>query len=705
MVSVSKKNLVDPRLLIGNLVQVLPDQLYFACLNEDIGEHVAGQVLYISLHGKFHYEPFYEDFGPWNLSVLYRLCILVDNIVNSEHRRGRKVVMYCADNGRIDIEKVRVNAAYVMAAYLIIYHNYTADNAYLVIEAAQPPKFIGFRDAAMSHPSYFLHVHDVLRGVEKALQLGWLDFTDFDYLEYERYEKVENGDFNWIIPGKILSFCGPHRESRVEDGYPYHAPHVYFDYFNSHGISTIVRLNVKVYEAKDFTDAGFDHVDLFFVDGSTPSDEIVQKFIDVVDNAEGGVAVHCKAGLGRTGTLIACWMMKEYALTAAECMAWLRICRPGSVIGPQQGFLIEKQRFCWSLSKNNGVHMARKGRSGEKKNVTKLVNKVDGIKLAPRRDTSPSCSRTLPASFCDVRSRENCRPRPNILPVRRKDRRPGAVVPEGNSNDVDDETKLDEKGRSQGDRLLAIKARSQHEHQIDAPQLTTFGRSHRSTAPPLVLPSQAFLNKNREPITPPRSRTRSNNINNNHTNNINQGQNSPTYRSTRGVGNAATAAANAKTGNEVLQFSNSLLYKPSSAVFPSIASRRSDATRFSSPTTPIKPMTPTTTSAARLNPFRNHDVTSSPISRCTVSAARSDFMRSIFSMEASMTAKTNAQRKIQLARPRPYPPQGVRVELAANGNAYDLRPRVIREQGSPPGSQLPPNTDALLGNRRKKRST
>lgn len=47
------------------------------------------------------------------------------------------------------------------------------------------------------------------------------------------------------------------------------------------------------------------------------------------------------AGLGRTGTLIACYMMKHFKFTAAECIAWCRICRPGSIIGPQQNFLEE----------------------------------------------------------------------------------------------------------------------------------------------------------------------------------------------------------------------------------------------------------------------------------------------------------------------------------------------------------------------------
>lgn len=47
------------------------------------------------------------------------------------------------------------------------------------------------------------------------------------------------------------------------------------------------------------------------------------------------------AGLGRTGTLIGCYLMKRYCFTAAEAIGWIRICRPGSVIGPQQNFLQE----------------------------------------------------------------------------------------------------------------------------------------------------------------------------------------------------------------------------------------------------------------------------------------------------------------------------------------------------------------------------
>ena len=50
-----------------------------------------------------------------------------------------------------------------------------------------------------------------------------------------------------------------------------------------------------------------------------------------------------QAGLGRTGTLIALYLMKHHSFTALEAMGWLRLVRPGSVIGPQQHFLVERE--------------------------------------------------------------------------------------------------------------------------------------------------------------------------------------------------------------------------------------------------------------------------------------------------------------------------------------------------------------------------
>ena len=39
--------------------------------------------------------------------------------------------------------------------------------------------------------------------------------------------------------------------------------------------------------------------------------------------------------------------MKHYRMTAAETIGWMRICRPGTIIGPQQHFLEDIQQQMW----------------------------------------------------------------------------------------------------------------------------------------------------------------------------------------------------------------------------------------------------------------------------------------------------------------------------------------------------------------------
>ena len=89
-------------------------------------------------------------------------------------------------------------------------------------------------------------------------------------------------------------------------GYPVHAPESYIPYFLKHGVTCVVRLNKKIYDARRFKDAGFKHHDLFFVDGGVPSDDIVRRFVEIAENAGGAVAVHCKGQWLLALTCICC---------------------------------------------------------------------------------------------------------------------------------------------------------------------------------------------------------------------------------------------------------------------------------------------------------------------------------------------------------------------------------------------------------------
>jgi len=70
---------------------------------------------------------------------------------------------------------------------------------------------------------------------------------------------------------------------------------------------------------------------------------LVEKFLCESEKEPGAIAVHCKAGLGRTGTMISCYAMKHYKISGSSMIAWTRICRPGSVLGPQQQYLIQME--------------------------------------------------------------------------------------------------------------------------------------------------------------------------------------------------------------------------------------------------------------------------------------------------------------------------------------------------------------------------
>lgn len=323
---------MDESDVIISSTEIIKDRLYFATLKTGYKPKPTRNSKYFHIEDEIVYENFYFDFGPYHLCHLYQFC----NKLNEELEKNpkKKIVFYTSNN-----ETLRLNAAYLIGSYQVIYLDSSPAAVYKKLTDGADWSLLNFRDASGGPPLFDISLLDVLQGIKVAHDARFFDFDHFDAEQYLFYEKVENGDLNWIIPGKMMAFSGPHHRSRLDRGYPLHSPEHYHQYFRTHRVTTIVRLNKKSYDARQFTSHGFEHRELFFVDGSVPSDLIVNRFIRICEAAKGAVAVHCKAGLGRTGTLIACYLMKHHGFTARESIAWLRICRPGSVIGHQQWFL------------------------------------------------------------------------------------------------------------------------------------------------------------------------------------------------------------------------------------------------------------------------------------------------------------------------------------------------------------------------------
>ncbi|XP_044765312.1 dual specificity protein phosphatase CDC14A isoform X2 [Coccinella septempunctata] len=381
-----------PNVLV-NASEFIKGRFYFVSLNTSVKPKSGTTTHYFSVDNEFRYEKFYKDFGPLNLSMLYHYCVKVEKKLNSVSHQNKKIVHYTGP-----VEEDRVNAAFLIGCYSIIYLKLDPVQAHALLMRETKKPYIQFRDASCGEP-YNLSLLECLKAVKKAHDLNFFNFDDFDFNEYEYYEKVENGDLNWILPKKFIAFCGPHQKAKFNNGYYVHSPETYFGYFRRNNVTTIVRLNYGVYEAAKFVLAGFEHKDLYFVDGGTPNDRIMEVFLKIAEETEGAVAVHCKAGLGRTGTMIACYLIKHYKFTADEAIAWIRICRPGSVIGHQQSWLHDKEH---DLLAAGEIFRKMKGIIGISKqetpiysmsevkksnyNVSRIMKRVDTMEITDRND-------------------------------------------------------------------------------------------------------------------------------------------------------------------------------------------------------------------------------------------------------------------------------------------------------------------------------